>query len=412
MKSVRQKREPKPVKEIEISEKHIKVKVIVFIVVMVIAIAAFTVGIVSCLSADKGWNKVESNAALDCSKDFSFYYYLEKGGTKGHTRLKEVSIIYTQACYDAYALFEPRGSFDGYKGVSYLNAHPNEEVTVDPVLYDAFSAMKNDGNRALYLAPVYSYYNSVLLSTSDEEAQAYYPVAEKVDSFDELMGFASDSGAIDLELLGDNKVKLCVSGEYRSYAYLNGIDAYIDFFQFKNAFIADFIAQRLKEGGCKTGTLSSNDGFMRTLENVDVSSSVGIYDYNGGVCRAADIEFVGDAAAVRMRDFSVGIEYGLYYVFDDGTTVSKYVDHRDGTLKSSISGITAYGYGKTCGEIALELYPVFVADEFDKTAIDALKLDGIYSVYCENNVVTYNDDSLKVNNLLASGDVVYTAKQV
>lgn len=415
MKQFRSTRQPKPVKEIELSEKHTRVKVIVFIVVLVIAVAAFVIGVVSCLSEDKGWNKVESTAGLDCSDDFTFYCYLESGGTKGHTVLKNVSAVYTQACYDAYRIFDSNDTFDGYNNLAYINAHPNEDITVDPALYNAFSSMAEKNNRALYLAPIYSYYNTILMSTSDDEAAQVYPIGESeaADIFDTVLAFANDNDAIDLKLLGDNTVRLEVSGEYRTFAYTNNISAYIDFFMFRNAFIADYLSDKLKENGCHIGTIASRDGFMRTLDNSEVSSSLGIFDKtNSRTVRAADVSFVGDVAAVRMRGFSLGGELGLYYEFADGTTVSRYIDYADGTVKHSTVGITAYGYGMSCGEVALVLYPIFVDEVFDEARIATLKDSGVYSVYCKDKVLNYNDEQLTVDNLLTSGDVQYTAELI
>ena len=52
-------------------------------------------------------------------------------------------------------------SFDGVKNLYYINQHPNEEIEVEEVLYQAFSLLEKYGNRAIYLAPVYIQYKNL-----------------------------------------------------------------------------------------------------------------------------------------------------------------------------------------------------------------------------------------------------------
>ena len=74
----------KPVKKIELSERHVKLRIVLVVLFIVIALAAFAMGIVFWLSTDAGWTQVEANASdTNCSGDFVFYYEVSTGGLDG-----------------------------------------------------------------------------------------------------------------------------------------------------------------------------------------------------------------------------------------------------------------------------------------------------------------------------------------
>ncbi len=407
----RQPREPKPVEEIELSSSHTKLKIVLLIVVLVIAVGAFTFGIISCLSAKSGWNMVVSSASLDCSDEFEFYYYLERGGLSGRNELKSVSATYTSACVDAYKIFNADARFDDSNNLAYVNAKVGEAVRVDPALYSAFELIDQFDSRLPYLGPIYSYYSAAFYSSTDDEAKGYLPgVDPEIDAFfDTVASFANDPQAISLELLGDNTVRLNVCEEYRRFALDNQIVAFVDLFPVKNAFIADFIVERLVSSGCSVGSVSSYDGFMRTLDNSDVSLSAAVYDKTDKVYYAADMSITGGFSMARFRDYPIsGSDYGYYYVFEDGTAVNKYIDPATGLNKSCMRGLTVYSYEKSCARVALEAYPIYVADAFDDSAPAALKENGMFCVFCKDNTVMYSDPGLTVFNLL-NRDVTYTS---
>ena len=117
--------------------------------------------------------------------------------------------------------------------------------------------------------------------------------------FEEFLTYANDPDAVDLELLGDNRVRLHVSEEYLAFAAENGIDSFIDFYWMKNAFIVDYLAESLADAGFTNGSISSYDGFVRNLDERDVSYSFNIYDrvITGAESSGADGQVMAENAA-------------------------------------------------------------------------------------------------------------------
>ena len=82
---------------------------------------------------------------------------------------------------------------------------------------------------------------------------------------DETLTYVNNPDAIDIELLGENKLRLNVSDEYADFASQNDIGEYLDFFWLKNAFIVDYIAEHLAENRYIHGTITTYDGYTRHL---------------------------------------------------------------------------------------------------------------------------------------------------
>ena len=90
-------------------------------------------------------------------------------------------------------------------------------------------------------------------------------------SFDDISAFAQDKHAVQIELLGENRIKLFVSEEYLAYASEEGISDFIDFYWMANAFIVDYIADTMRANGFVRGSVSSYDGFVRNLDDLSGS---------------------------------------------------------------------------------------------------------------------------------------------
>ena len=74
---------------------------------------------------------------------------------------KALTLLYTDSIVKAYKMFSMDESFEGITNVYDLNRHPNETMVVDDALYHAFELIAETGNRAIYLAPVYTEYDNL-----------------------------------------------------------------------------------------------------------------------------------------------------------------------------------------------------------------------------------------------------------
>ena len=166
----------------------------------------------------------------------------------------------------------------------------------------------------------------------------------------------------------------------------------------RNAFIIDYIAEYVKDGGCTSGMISSYDGYTRTLSSQQ-SFNIDIYDkQEDGIFVAGTTSATGEVSAIKFRDYYLrSTDYGYKYGYSDGATATYYIDPADGYYRSSINDLTVYAVGMSCAELMLNVYPIYVCSEFDGAALSDLKTSkSIYSIYCSGTDIVYNDPSLSI----------------
>ncbi len=401
---------------IEISEKHTKLKIVLLIVFIAIAIVAFTFGILGCLSTDAGWHRVESQGAGDCGGEFAFYYKIDKGGTKATDELNAVTAVYTDACGAATRIFDGTNTYDGVSNVATLNNNINKDVKIDPVLYSALEKIVAAGDRSIFLAPVYERYYGLYYAQDENSALEFDPYrnAEVAERFAEITAFANDAAHVDIVLGADNTARLAVSDAYFDYADHNGISTYIDFFVLKNAFIIDCLAARLSESGYD-GLISTVDGmYTRNFGEGGDEYTVGIFDLDGEyVYPAASFKGSGSLSAVRFRDYGIGTDSGfdMFYTFSDGKTATPFVDPADGLYKSAIHDYFAYTRASSCADAVLAAIGEYIGSKDISQSADRLLSSGVYSIYCAGRKVIYNDSTLSDKLALLETDEVTYIKQ-
>ena len=93
-------------------------------------------------------------------------------------------------------------------------------MVVDDALYHAFELIAETGNRAIYLAPVYTEYDNLFFCNDDSETVNYdaYQNGEVAAYFSEVAAYSNDPSDVNVELLGGNQVKLSVSDDYLAFA--------------------------------------------------------------------------------------------------------------------------------------------------------------------------------------------------
>jgi len=404
---------PKPVENVELSEKKITLRIIVCSIFLLIAVIAITNGLKELFSSDAGWETITADTASEanCSTDFVFQYKLGAGDRSATAENKALKIIYSDACVMAYKLFHHKELYDGVVNVAYINQHPNEVVEVDKALYQAFTLIQNYGSRYLYMAPVYSQYDDIFSCNDDAELIYYNPYLneEVAQYYLEVAEYANNTEMIDLQLLPDNKVKLKVSDEYLKYAEENGIDVYLDFFWMKNAFIADYLAEELIEKGYTAGVVSSYDGFTRNLCDGEETFTQNIYSrIEDTIYTSAFMNYDSPMSIVCFRDFMLAeSDIHRYYEMDDGSIITSYIDHLDGLSKNSLGSMYSYSKGLSCAEIVLQVAPVYITDTFLEEDIQEFVKKDIHFVYSKENILYYTDSSLKWADVYADDSLTF-----
>lgn len=388
---------PDPVDKIELSRKHLKLRGILTAVFLLIGVSAFIYAAVNWFSAESGWTEisVSSSEELHCGDDFVFLYELGVSGVPAATESRALTSLYTEACQTAYQMFTNDAEYEDMNNVFSINGHPNEELEVEPALYEAFAALEEYGNRYIYLAPVYSYYDNIFYVNDDSLLDDYDPNrnAEIAAEYETLAAFASDEEAVRIELLGENRIRLYVSEEYLSWAQEHGYTDFVDFYWMKNAFIADYLADTLAAGGYTCGMLSSYDGFVRNLDERETVSSYTVVDREDqNVRTAAVMEYSGKLSLVYLRDYMLYERDSIhYYELADGTIRTPYLSLEDGKNREAVHDLICYSRTGSCAEVLLGMMDLYIAPELDTEALYALAEDGIYTVLTEESTVFYND---------------------
>jgi hypothetical protein len=343
----------KPVERVELSEKNLKWRLLLVVLLIMIAAGSFAYGINALLSKDAGWQEIHANSrkdAANCSEDFVFMYNLGAIGASATVEGKAIVTHYTDATELAYQLFHTKESFEHINNIYYINRHPNEEIVVDEVLYNAFDLISQYNNRNIYMGPVYMLYDDIFYCQEDYQLTDFDPYvnSQVAEDYKMIASYANNPDMIDIQLLGNNTIKLFVSDEYLNYAKENEIEDYIDFFWMKNAFIVDYLADLMIESGYTRGSISSYDGFVRNMDITDTSYSFNIYDRVGQTLELDHIlEYTGPLSLVYYRDYAMNSrDYNHYYELDNSEIRTAYVDVKDGLSKEALSSLYLYSDSK------------------------------------------------------------------
>lgn len=368
--------------DIEVSQERVKLRIALLIVVFAVTLISLSYGFSSLFSTEPGVTIITalSSGSPNCGGDFTFYYNLGQGSVSATAEQKAIKKLYSKTVTDAYRLFNADTDFEGCVNLWYIKEHVNEEITVDPALYEAFVLLAESNTRYHYLAPVYEIYQSLFMCENDFETLEFDPFlnAELREFYAETVGYINNPDDISLELLGDNVLCLRVSDDYLNYAGDNGINRFIDFFWMKNGFISDYIAGVMLENGYTRGTLISYDGFAINLDDT-TEFSYTLYRRDGVVISAAEtLRFTGPVSIVYLHDYPLGNGDGVnYYVREDGAVRFPFIDTADGMCKSASPELAASSKDMGCAEIMLRLVPLYVTDAINYTALQALTQEGI-----------------------------------
>lgn len=384
--------------KIQLPEGRLGLRLALVIVLIALAVGSFALGINSIFSTEAGLAEVSAlSGEMNAGESFTFYYYLGYDGTNATDERRTLRSLYTEAATDALELFGADIESETV-GLCYISRHPNEDIEVGQALYSAFELLEESGTRYHYLAPLYAQYHALCSSQSDVEAAQYDPRldAAQGEFFARTAAFASDEGSVDIELLGEGRVRLSVSEEYLAFAQENGISSFVDLGWMENAFIADYIAGALIEAGYTRGALISDDGFMRCLDGeTGTEYSFGFSHREGNaVTNLATLHFSGSVSLACLRDYpAAGSGAAGYYQYEDGSLRSSYLDTADGLDRCCVPELCASSFDTGCAGLALKLAPLFIAGSLDAEALEMLEIAGITVYYTSNGALCSTADA-------------------
>ena len=393
-------REPNPINRIELSEKNTTLRWIAVIALLIIGAVGITTGIMSLLNKETGWQRVQVvPQERSCSENFILQYNFSGSGAEATAVNSKLQAAYGDACVKAYQVFTPDEAISGMQNLYYVNHNPNKTIAVDPLLYAAFEKM--DGAPWLYLGPAYAHYNNVILNADEAVVDDLDP--EVSDEANEYVGkiaaFAGDREAVSLELLGNNQVILHVSEEYLAFAAEEEIESFIDFGYLTNAFIIDYLAETLIAEDLTEGYIVSADGYTRNLDSAH-TFSFNIFDrVENLVFPAAVMDYRGPISMVFLKDYPTA-NSDVNYRGREDRFLHLFVDPVDGICRTSVENLVSYSYDMDCADVALAMLPSFVGSNFSVP-------EGVFSVWCEEDLICYNDETVSFSQVLESEEMSY-----
>ncbi len=404
---------PAPVQRIELNEDKLHLRLILAVVFLAIGLGALFFALTRLLTPDTGWQEIQtSGGGYSVGSDFVFYYDLGADGSPAAEK-KKLTVLYTQAAAEAYQIFNAHQRFEGVGNLASLSDAPNETVTVDPGLYKALEQLESSGRRELYLAPVYEMYYSLFHCQDLSETEDFDPFQNRdlADWCREAAAYTADPGAISLDLLGEDRVRLRVSEEYLAFLREYGITDFLDFFWMRNAFVTDYLADALTEAGFTRGCLSSKDGFVRDLDESGESFALNLFHRmeSGEVLPAAEMSYHGPLSQVSLYSYDTGGGDGWYYRMPDGTVRHPYVDIADGLCRAAYPELVGYARDRDCAETLLAMIQCFIAPSPDPAGLDALAETGVETVRCEAGAVIHTDPDAEFRYLYEGDTAAFRA---
>lgn len=391
------KNKSKEPREIELNVKHPVLRIILSAIFICVAIAALTYGIYSLVSGEKGWQVIEPNDSysLSAAGDFVFRYYADSRSTRNE--LRGVRAAYTEAAQQAYRIFCSDQAFDGIANLYTLNHSPNKDVKIEPALYFALSALDSRGRSDYLLAPIFEQYGGVFSALTDEDAALFDPALDPAagEYVEKLKGFILN-GAVRLVLLPGNTVRLEVSEEYLSFAEAEGLNSFVGLCWLKNAFVADYIADRVKSAGYSSGYLVSTEGFVRSLGGISEYSYRFILKSRDGsvVTDAAVIDAGSALSLIYLKDYTLSNDDSdLFFQYSDGRIVTPYFDPADCLQKCAAADLAAASDTLSCGELAASCAGIFISDVF------APEADGVSFAFVDGAKVCLTGSVMTVAEL-------------
>lgn len=384
------------VQRVELSENHLTLRLLGVGVAIAVAVAAFGYFLNGLLPNQAGWRQIEvTNSETGCQTQFILNYDVGSGSVGATQEYKQISALYTLTTDAVYQALSTE-TIDHVNNLAQLNDNPNTAVTVDPILYDALQTLEENSSRAVFFGPLYAYYNSLYACAYDHEAESFDPYfdAEAGEYVKELAAFASSEEHVSVSLGLDNQVTLHVSDEYLAFAKENEVDAILDFGWYRNAFLIDAAADALIAEGFTHGTISSFDGFTRTLGAGDYSVNL-FENRNGSAFQRAVLTTSVPVAQIAFRSFPVlEMDRQNYYAYADGTVRGPYLSG-DGLMRSGADTLLVFSEQLGCAPMALQICPVYASDRLDTAAIP----NGIHWIMLAQGQLIRSDNSFRLDDL-------------
>lgn len=317
--------------------KHIEIWIILFVIALGAGITAIVLGIKASKgdNTEKGYQVVPLQEEAEIplyGYDFDFVYYVEGTKLQNQERIDAISADYSHELAYLYASLDEATVYEHYPSIGKVNKAFNEEVTLSEftynTLYDAYQKTVNGVNYSIFAEPIYTYWYSIFNKLTKEEVEAADPFnnTTSAEVLTNLSNYIKDRNHIDLEFLGENKVKLSISEEYKTYLTDYGLEgSAIGLNNLKTAYIAKNIVKFLRQYNYTGGYLHSRDGMIFQL---DLNYTIFRYNYYDAYINNEGTLVNVNAADVTLNPYSYVLS-NRRFAIDDGNVAYYFIKHDD-----------------------------------------------------------------------------------
>lgn len=358
---------------IELSETNVPARLFVLGFALLVAVVAFGAAISEHFSVQPGWQEIEASSPKTTASQ-SFVLSCKIGERAPNQDLRAITATYTATLDAAYQALGNE-EVDGVSNLYDLNRHPNADVAVEPLLYQAFELLNAADCRYVYLAPLLEQYDALFAAAYDEEAAAYDPArdAGAGEFAADIAAFAASSADVQVRLMGENTLRLEVSDGYLQYAAENEITTFVDLGILRNAFLCDAVADSMWAMDAAVYSdvvISSYDGYTRNLSSEDFS--LNLFDLvDNQVLQVGTVNYSAPAALVTFRSFPVSAsDQANYYVYADGTVRHPYLN-ADGIPQAACSELVVLSKSGSAAALAIASLPAYTGGSLDTLAADS-----------------------------------------
>ncbi|MBQ7145134.1 MAG: hypothetical protein IJR65_08265 [Oscillospiraceae bacterium] len=263
---------------IEISQKHVKLRVVAFIVAAVIAIGAITYGVTHLGAKEPGWYEVESNgeaSTIRMGRELRFRYRFSGKSQAINLELKELREVYTAALKRCGELLDPVDRYSGVVNLAALNQSVGVDLHVDPallpVLQDALERTARGEGYSLFAGALYAEWNSIV---NLADPQDFDPLRNR-DEWARLLtaqSLASEPEAFSLTVVDAERAIVRLDAADWALEALEDMELsgrILDLNLLRDAYLIRLLAAELEEKGYHKGYLIADSGVLWTLSECE-----------------------------------------------------------------------------------------------------------------------------------------------
>ncbi len=366
---------------VQLTETGLTLRIIFLSLAILAATAAFYSVFAKVLHTESGWQTLPArNVKTVAGEEIFCHYDFGAGDTAAAEEWRKLNKLFPRFIDRAYRIFDTEEA-EGLQGLYALMTHPNEEIVLEPELYEALSLLDRENSRFIFYGPVYEVYRGLFHCENDFEAESFDPaVNEEMAAYiAEVNRFAQDPAQIRIEL-NDGKAELVVSAEYLDFLRENEVRNVLDFWAWKNAFAADCAAKELRALGYENGYISTVEGYAVSLGGREYTMTIFDHDSEAKNYPAENITCSAGSNSVSLYGYLVlGHTEDRYYYYEREEEGHRnvFLDPESGLCRAADREVLAVSDSLSCGELLVKIWERFLEETGD------------YSDLSEEGITTY-----------------------